>query len=265
MRITGTFIAVIAAAVLVVPGESVAQDGERPPLYMSVDCMKSTAVDYSSVEADIWQPMHQELVNQGKINSWALYWVKFGDRSNCDYYTVTTYLGQEQLNADLSIGAVFVAAHGDKDFAKAMARTSTSRQHVATELWAVVDATEIKEHRFAVVNLMHAEDPDVYERMEIRVFKPAHQALVDGGHRAGWGMYTLVSPSGTSIPYNYSTVDFVNHLNAVPMAKSMLSAHPDRDLDEMQEMLELRDHVSSEIWELVATTERALEVGMNDE
>jgi hypothetical protein len=69
-------------------------------------------------------------------------------------------------------------------------------------------------------------------------------------------MYTLVAPVGTSIPYNYSTVDFSNYLNPVPMAEAMLSANPDRDLEEMQDLLALREQVSSQTWALVATTER---------
>lgn len=257
MRTTGTLSAVIAATILAISGVTIAQQEERPPLYVSVDCMKSTAEDYSQIETEIWQPMHQELVKQGKLNSWALYWVKHGDRSKCDYYTVATYLGQQQLNASPSIPEVFQAVHRGKGFAKAMSRTWAARQHVATELWVMVDATVTKEHRFAVVNMMHAKDPDEYERMEVRVFKPAHENLVEGGYRAGWAMYALVLPTGTSMPYNYSTVDLVNHLNPVPMAEAMLAAHPDRDLEAVQAMLELRDHVSSATWELVAATDPA--------
>ena len=254
MKMTTLFSAVIAAAILGIPCATIAQDDDQPSLYVSVDCMRSMVPDYQSVETDIWKPIHQERVDQGKINSWALYWVMYGDRSTCDYYTVTSYLGQEQLNANPSFEAVFQAVHKDKNVMKAMARTWASRQHVATELWVLVDSTQIQEHRFAVVNTMHAEDPDAYERMETEVFKSGHQALVDGGHRAGWGMYELVSPLGTSVPYNFSTVDFVNHLNPVPMAEAMLSAHPNRDLEAMHELLGLRDNVRSETWALVAAT-----------
>ena len=80
-----------------------------------------------SVETDIWLPMHQELVSQGKINSWALYHVKYGDRSKCDYYTVTTYLGGEQLNSDPAFGEVFSKVHPGKDMTRAMVATLSSR------------------------------------------------------------------------------------------------------------------------------------------
>ena len=90
--------------------------------------------------------------------------------------------------------------------------------------------------------------------MESQVFKPGHQALLDDGHRSGWGLYALVSPSGTSIPYNYSTVDFSMDLDPVPMAAAMISANPNRDLDAMQELLNLREQVSSQTWRLIAAT-----------
>ena len=254
MKIDNILAYVGAALALAVSADISAQDEERPPLYVSVDCMKSIAADYTEIETQIWQPMHQERVNQGKINSWALYWVMYGDRSKCDYFTVTTYLGQEQLNAGTTFEKAFQATHPDSEFSEAMVRTWASRRHVATELWVVVDSTEINEHRFAVVNRMNAEDPVAYEQMESRVFKPGHQALLDGGHRSGWAMYALISPGGTSVPYNYSTVDFSNVLSPVPMAEAMLSANPDRALDEMQDLLKMREHVNSQTWTMVAAT-----------
>lgn len=242
--------------IVIAPGSKAqADDHDRQPTYVSVECMKSTSPRYVSIETEIWQPMHQRLVDDGNRDRWALYYVKYGDRSKCDYYTVTTYTGSAQLNATAALADVFDAVHPQRDFEKAMSDTWSVRRHVASELWVMVDAIPSKRHRFAVVNRMHAADPDAYERMETRIFKPGHQALVDGGYRAGWAMYSLVAPLGTSIPYNYSTVDLVDHLDPVPMAEAMLSANPGRDLEAMQELLALREQVSSETWALVAATE----------
>ena len=259
MKTTTRITATIAATILVLPYVAAAQQDDQVALYVAVDCMKSTAAEYTSVETDIWQPMHEELVKQGKRNSWALYSVMYGDRSRCDYYTVTTYRGQEQLDANPDYVEVFEAVHPRKDAARAMARTWASREHVATELWQLVDSTEFKPHRFAIVNLMQADDPDAYELMESKVFKAAHQALVDSGHRSGWAVYGLVSPRGSAVGYNYSTVDRINNLAPVPMAEAMMIANPDRDLSAMHELLELRDHVRSETWALVTSTTRPAE------
>lgn len=252
MRVVVSTITIAALIALALPGNVSAEEDQ--PLYVSVDCMKSLTPDYVNVETEIWQPMHEELVKQGKRNSWALYWVRFGDRSRCDYYTVTSYRGQEQLDADPDYGEVFAAAHPRKNIDKAMARTFASRHQVSSELWLMVESTVIKPHRYAIVNLMQAEDPDAYERMESMVFKAAHEGLVDEGHRAGWAVYQLVSPTGAAVPYNYSTVDLVNNLAPAPMAEAMISANPDRDLRAMHELLELREHVRSETWALVTST-----------
>ena len=251
---TTTLNACIATGILLLTGAAIAQDEDQPLLYVSVDCMKSTAPDYPILETEIWQPMHQELVNKGQINSWALYWVRFGDRSRCDYYTVTSYLGEAQLNAGPSFDEAFAAVHKGKNFEKTMGMTWAARQHVASELLVLIDSTAINEHRYAIVNKMYAKDPDAYESMERRVFKPGHQALVDDGYRSGWGLYELVSPVGTAVPYNFGTVDFVDHLSPVPMAEAMLQAHPNRDLEAIHEMLQLREHISSETWLLIAAT-----------
>jgi hypothetical protein len=253
----------IAAALFVLPGVTLAQ-GDQSSHYVSVDCMKSTSTDYVDVETDIWLPMHQVRVDQGTITAWALYWVQYGDRTKCDYYTVTSFVGAEQLNADHSIENVFAAVHPGRDLQREMTKTAQSRMHVATYLWQSVDRTAVGKHRYAVVNMMSARDPDLYERMETQVFKPGHQALVDGGYRSGWAMYELVTPIGTSIPFNYSTVDFTNDLNPVPMAEALMSANPDRDLDALEDLLQLREQVSSETWALVAATE-AVAAGEDEE
>ena len=231
-----------------------AQTAAPPALYLAVDCMKSSSAGYVQLELETWKPVHQHLVDQGKRNSWALYEVVFGDRSQCDYYTVTTYAGEDQLNAHADYEAAFAAIYPDADPGSIMAQALEHRERVATELWVLLDQTEIKAHRYAIVNKMFARDPDAYERMESEVFKAGHQVLIDSGARAGWAVYALVAPIGSSIPYNYGTVDLVNDLGPVPMAEAMLTGNPDRDLDAMHELLGLRDDVLSETWGLLAAT-----------
>lgn len=252
MKITGLIAAALACALIACSAEATAQDSAE--LYVAVECMDATNPDYVSVETDLWLPVHQALVDAGKRNSWALYEVTFGDRTKCDYYTVTTYLGEEQLNADPDFASVFAEVHSRSQNREAMARTEASRVRVSTELWRVIDSTEIGAHRYAAINRMHADDPLTYEQMESRVFKAAHQVLIDEGHREGWAVYGLVSPLGNAIPWNYATVDLMNEIGPVPMAEAMMTANPDRDLEEMYELLELREQVYSEIWMRVATT-----------
>ncbi|MDJ0814152.1 MAG: hypothetical protein QNJ23_10510 [Woeseiaceae bacterium] len=255
MRTTLSITTILAVMAAFFAGTVIAEDHGPLPTYVVVDCMKSSSADYVALEQEIWQPVHQHLVDSGKRDSWALYEVVFGDRSRCDYYTVATYSGEDQLNGYADYAAAFAAVHTGSDMGKLTNMTLAARTLVASELWVLVDQTQIQEHRFAVVNKMFAADPVAYERMESEVFKAGHQVLIDGGDRAGWAVYALVSPVGSSIPYNYGTVDFVNDLGPVPMAEAMLAGNPDRDLDAMHDLLALRDHVLSETWGLLAATD----------
>ena len=232
-----------------------AQDQNGQTVYLGVECMRSTDPGYEQLEKDIWKPMHQHLVDHGQRTRWALYRVAYGDRSRCDYYAVTTYTGSQQLHAAPDFAGAFEEVHTGKDAGATFTRTLATRQIVSTELWMQVDSTDLKPHRYAIVNKMYAEDPVAYENMESEVFKAGHEALIADGLRAGWAVYSLVSPLGSAIPYNYGTVDFVNDLGPVPMAEAMLRGNPDRDLDAMHELLELRENVLSETWELVTATD----------
>ena len=232
-----------------------AQDESRQPVYLSVECMKSRTADYEQLERDVWKPMHQHLVDMGQRASWALYRVVYGDRSRCDYFTVTTHISAGQLHEEPDYAAAFAAAHPNADVGKAMKKTFEAREIVSAELWVQIDRTEMRPHRYAIFNKMFAADPVAYESMESEVFKAGHEALIADGHRAGWAVYSLVSPLGSAVPYNYGTVDFVNELGPVPMAEAMLRGNPDRDLDELYELLELREDVLSETWELVTATD----------
>ena len=249
--ITALFVIVAAAT----PRMALAQDDDAVPVYLGVECMKSTSSGHEQLERDVWKPVHQYLVEKKQRARWALYRVAYGDRSRCDYYAVTTYVGAAQLHAPADFAAAFEAVHPDKDADAILGDTLAARDIMATELWMQVDSTEVGPHRYVIVNKMYARDALAYESMESEVFKAGHEALIADGHRAGWAVYSLVSPLGNAIGYNYGTVDFVNELGPVPMAEAMLRGNPDRDLDAMHELLELREQVLSETWELVAATD----------
>ena len=126
MKLTTLLQTALSAVLLALSAVAPAQDENEPTLYVAVDCMKSTTGDYRGVETEIWQPMHQARVDQGQIESWALYWVMYGDRSSCDYYTVTSFRGQEQLNTNPDYAKIFESAHKGKNVMKAMASCAVS-------------------------------------------------------------------------------------------------------------------------------------------
>jgi hypothetical protein len=233
---------------------SVTAEADKQPLLVVTHCMKSASPDYLGVETDLWLPMHQRMIKEGKKISWALYRVLYGDRSKCDYYVVESYLGEDQLNqAHQVVDKVFSAVHPGQDMTKAMLRTESSREIVASSLWVSVDAVEIKPHKFVTVNWMLADDPEKYIALERNMWKPVHQVLADNGHRAGWGLYVLVSPAGDAHEYNFATVDFSSKIGRVPVRIAMKSAHPKKDPDTIEaQTSSVRHYVYGQTWVRIA-------------
>ena len=249
--------AAIIAAVFTMQG-AFAQDDE-PTLFLEAHCMKAKTADYIGIETDVWLPVHQQLVNDGRKNSWALYSVKYGDRSKCTHYTVETYSGAEQFNSSGDYGSVFTQVHSGKDVSELFSSTIAARDMNESLLWITLDSTPIGEYTHIQVNWMQAEDPEAYVKMEREVFKPIHEAMLEEGRGAGWILYWLASPSGSSVPFNYATVD---------LRKGLLLSQPDEDIwakvhpgvqpATVFEKMEMnRKQVRTETWELIASTKPA--------
>ncbi len=246
-------VAICWLVVLVIPSPASAQDAE--PTYLVIDCMKSTSSQYADIETDIWKPMHQEMVNQGKKVSWGFYWVLYGDRSACDYYTVNTVTASQLNSMDGTMRDVFEKVHPGKDFDKMMAETAAAREMGRTELWQMIDVIQPEDFTYVQVNQMSADDESAYVEMEREVYKPVHEAMVEDGTTAGWGLYRLVSPHGSAVGYNFGTADFLHTLGSVEWDSWLRKVHPDRDPDEIGAQLDdARDFLKGDVWLLMDRT-----------
>src|SRR5712692_640357 len=73
-----------------------AQNQAKGPKYLLVDYMKVNPgkdADYYRLEHDIWKPIHQEFVKDGKKRFWSFYGVRFpsGADEKFDYVTVNGF------------------------------------------------------------------------------------------------------------------------------------------------------------------------------
>jgi len=225
-------------------------------MYLAVDCMKSTSPDYGNVEREIWKPMHQELVDQGKKLSWALFSVEYGSRAECDYYTVNRYMGAAALDSRYDdLESIFKKVHPEANIGEAFARTDASRKVVWTQLYAVVGGIPPKSFKYVHVNRMLAADGEAYVKQEMTMFKPVHEALIADSVTTGWLVYRLISPVGSAMGYNFGTVDFADHAGPIPFGWYVKKAHPDVDRQAFFEQVQkAREHVLGETWRLVART-----------
>lgn len=116
---------------------------ESPSPFIQVDCMQvkeGNAGMYVEVETELWQPLHQELVNAGQRNFWGLYalWYPGGTGREYQYVTVNAVSDFTKL-ASFDYEAAFEKAHPGKDVNEAMEKTTASRSLVRSELWELVD------------------------------------------------------------------------------------------------------------------------------
>lgn len=197
---------------LLTVGTSVASAQADTTLYYQLDYMKATSPDYVGIEVDFWKPIHEARIAAGELESWTLYSVRFGERTEYDYVTVNVYRGMKSVgNAYPNPEEIAQRVHPNKDVAAEMARTSNARQNVKSELWSGID--------IAAGSDMHGSDISVaymrvapgqeagYVAVERDVWKPMHEERIRRGALKGWGVYQLQMPGGTDYPYNFAAVN----------------------------------------------------------
>lgn len=260
---------VLLAVLLTLPVSAQAQQGEAQgepdQVFAQVTYMKvqqGQADEYVSVERELWKPIHEELANDGKILGWGLYAVRFpgGTGHDYNYVTVTFYDSMADVE-DLEYATYAERAHPDKDVNVVLERTFEARKAVRGELWTRLDevtpeASPSEPPPFIRLDYMKvspggAED---YVNLEQNVWKPVHQARLDAGTIAGWELWQMILPGGTSQPHNYATVTGFQSMADMPGYPEGVwdEVHPDQSTDEiLQQTLEARDLVQTELWELV--------------
>jgi hypothetical protein len=112
--------------------------------YMKVDPYKTNS--YLKMEREIWKPIHQQLVNDGKIRSWSLYEVRFpqGDNLEYGYLTFTIFNKFQDLETENDFTVftdVLKKVHPKRTPAALEVNTLDNRKLVRSEVWKLVDNT----------------------------------------------------------------------------------------------------------------------------
>ena len=94
-----------------------------------------------------------------------------------------------------------------------------------------------------------------YVKTEREVWKPIHQAWVNDGKLASWGLWGLVMPGGTSNTHDYVTSNA--HTSYKAMAElnyeeTFKKVYPGKDMQAIFDATgKTRDLVRSEVWEMI--------------
>ena len=229
------------------------------PVFMELHCFKAATPFYEDLERDTWKPIHQKMVNSGDKLWWGVFAVVYGDKSQCDYYSLDVY-SEKQFQAELNYVDVIQSLYPDKGIAAVWEKTFQDRSEMATSLWIVEDETQIVNFQWAKINWMMASDKKVddYLNAEKNQFKPVYQKLVDDKQMGGWRLYRLLEPGGSQLKYNFMTMDLWLQSGPPPLEKAFVAVHPKSNIDgALQKMEATRERVNSQVLRLVVATDAA--------
>ena len=121
------------------------QQAPPTPAIVEVACMKVDPLknaEYLQLERDIWKPMHQERIKQGRLRSWTVYAVRYpvGTQRECDYRVVNTY--NSLVDIDRPLADIVAKVHPNIPMAELGRRTLSARDLVRGELWYQIDQAQ---------------------------------------------------------------------------------------------------------------------------
>ncbi len=202
--------------VFLVSSNVYAQD--NGPTYFQLAYMKvkpGKYSDYLKLETEIWKPIHQERIKQGKATGWYLYQVMYPSGTNAEYDYVIVNSGSDWNSIEhMWDGTMDIAKKVlTKDQLLQIDKTEQTRDLVKSELWSFNDgvfAPGDSASKYQVVNYMKIPEGrwEEYMDMEINLARPVHQEDVNTGGRAGWGIYSMILPYSDNRPYDAAAVDF---------------------------------------------------------
>ncbi len=110
--------------------------------FLRIDFMQipaGKALQYRSLERDLWKPVHQLRVNKEYISSWKLYGHHFpGGDQNYQYVTVTEFPSLQAMD-ELHYPELFQEVHGADYDTNITMKTLDSRRLTHTNIWALLD------------------------------------------------------------------------------------------------------------------------------
>lgn len=219
---------------------------------------------YLQMEENYAKPVHQELINQGKLTYWGLYRVAYpgGTGAEYQYVTVRIYSDMEQLAHSNEFNSTFEKVHEGEIIEAIYATVVNTRDLVKTyrfHQWgAFMDPNLTEQPKILQVVYFNVDLPkwDDYVEMETKIFHPMHKKEIEMGNRAGWQGYQLTGPMGSSIPYTHVAVDlykdWAQYTKPVDSEAIRKAVHPNKKQSEIDELFFETTHLYRiEEWQLI--------------
>lgn len=233
-------------------------------------------IDYIHVDADQLSTFmdlavgdlaasYQQLVDDGDLHSWRLYFVEYPADENNGYNFVSIASASGLATFEELFSSVSASPYIPSVVQAEI--SSVDNKVTKTELWkvqnALVDSTDeshpSKYMTMDYMNVAPGKNPD-YLMLEDEVAKPIHDERIDQNIMAGWEVYSLIAPGGVEYGYNFATGNFYDKLEHVEYGFTNeiinQAMGTNTNIPELfNTIYETRDMVKVELWKLVANTE----------
>jgi len=244
-----------------------AQTQPAPTVYALVTTQKvlpGNIVEYEKMMKENWVPVHQLRKKNGKITNWALYKVHFaGAAEEYNYVAVSYYESFIKTEPNDNFPELMKAANPKADAAAILARMkdirTIQRQFVYNRLDVTTPKAGAPATKFVIIDFMQSKEgmAGEYAKLESDVWKPVHQAFVDGDKKNGWAFWERVVPGGTGSNHNYVTANVYSsyaQLGSQDYEAFFKKAHPGKDIQAVSTQTgKARETVRRELWELILT------------
>jgi hypothetical protein len=217
--------------------------------------------EFEKIMKENLKSAHQIRKESGKILSWALYSVhNTGTLDDYNYVAVSYYSSWDKTEPNENFQENVKKANPSADPAAILAKVRSIATRVRVALYSRVDLVEAKTatpSKYVLLNFMKVNNGMFaeYLKAEQEEWKPMHQALVDGGSRAGWGLWQLVLPGGTNSSHDYVTANVYSNysqINSESYENAFKKVHAEKDMQAMfDRTAKSRDLVKAELWELI--------------
>lgn len=233
-----------------------------PPRIAEVLLMKvapQNAAEFEKQVKEVWLPVNQARKQSGRITAWQFYRVDFtGSADEYNYAAVSFYDDWKKTEPNERAAELIKATLPKADPAAILMKTRSMVDFVRVALYEQVDGVAKPDARvkYLMVNFMKVKEGmnAAYMDSETKDWKPIHKEMVDTGKRAGWGLWSLAYPGGTSTSHDYVTTD--SYESYAQLYESMMDAfkktYPNQEVTPfIQKTEKARSIVRQELWELV--------------
>jgi len=239
-----------------------AQSSPPPPRIAEVRLIKvepQNAAEFEKQVKDVWKPVNQARKQSGRTAGWQFYKVNFAGTADAyNYAAVIFYDDWKKTEPNENMIDAIKAALPKADAAAIAAKAGSLAKIVQNALYSQVDGVGKPDTRvkYIMINFMKVKDGmgDAYVASETKDWKPIHKEMADAGKRAGWGLWSLAYPGGTSNTHDYVTTD--TYESYTQMFESMRDAfkkvYPNDEMTPFfQKTEKTRTIVRQELWELL--------------